>query len=126
MTPIPQEFIEKAREVLSTEHRRAAPGFSPSGHMYRSGRKDQTPEVIAVARLLRDITPRPLHELLAEDEAAANEAPAAPYKDETLDLLMRLREEVRDWQHALSGERDSLDALCREIDDHLIGTGVKN
>lgn len=35
------------------------------------------------------------------------------------DLLRRLREEVRDWQEALNGEREGLDELCAEIDEAL-------
>ncbi len=36
-----------------------------------------------------------------------------------LDALRRLREEVRDWQDALCGEREGLDELCAEIDTIL-------
>lgn len=32
------------------------------------------------------------------------------------DLLRALREECRDWQHALSGERPDLDELCASVD----------
>lgn len=34
-------------------------------------------------------------------------------------LLITLREEVRDWQEALGGEREGLDELCAEIDELL-------
>jgi hypothetical protein len=37
----------------------------------------------------------------------------------SIDLLCRLRCEVRDWQEALSGEREGLDELCAEIDAHI-------
>jgi hypothetical protein len=35
---------------------------------------------------------------------------------DAIDYLVRLREEVRDWQDALCGEREGLDELCAEID----------
>lgn len=37
----------------------------------------------------------------------------------TSSLLRELRDEVRDWQDALGGERPGLDALCARIDAHL-------
>lgn len=37
----------------------------------------------------------------------------------TVALLKRLRAEVVDWQEAMCGEREGLDELCAEIDEHL-------
>lgn len=36
-----------------------------------------------------------------------------------VELLRELREEVRDWQDALSGEREGLDELCERVDAFL-------
>jgi hypothetical protein len=38
--------------------------------------------------------------------------------------LIALREEVRDWQDALAGEREGLDELCAGVDDLLRGDSV--
>jgi hypothetical protein len=40
-------------------------------------------------------------------------------KREAVSLLRELREECRDWQEALCGERDGLDELCARVDGFL-------
>lgn len=42
-----------------------------------------------------------------------------PKADDAVTLLRLLREEVRDWQDVLSGEREGLDGLCARIDSYL-------
>lgn len=69
MTNIPAEFIERARTLLAAQCKEQ--GFKIRANNYSAGHNDEQPELIALARVLRDITPRPLHELLAEDEEAA-------------------------------------------------------
>ena len=44
----------------------------------------------------------------------------------SIDLLCRLRFEVRDWQEALSGEREGLDELCEEIDRHIFDAAIRD
>lgn len=44
----------------------------------------------------------------------------------TIDLLCRLRAETRDWQDALSGERDGLDALCAEVDAAIAARAARD
>lgn len=39
--------------------------------------------------------------------------------EKAIELLRELREECRDWQDALSGEREGLDDLCGRIDEFL-------
>lgn len=125
MTEIAAEFIEKARELLARECDKSS-AYKPRARVYRNGRGDDLPELLALARFIRDCTPRPLHELLAEDEAAraaaaqpVEDADPAPAPDSTASLLKELRNEVVDWQLALCGEREGLDDLCNRVDDHL-------
>jgi hypothetical protein len=44
----------------------------------------------------------------------------------TIDLLCRLRFEVRDWQDALSGGREGLDELCAEIDGKIADMALRD
>ena len=44
----------------------------------------------------------------------------------TIDLLCQLRAEVRDWQHALSGEREGLDDLCGEVDAKIAALAAED
>ena len=67
LATIPVRFVERARQVLADQCTRSGrPGRAES---YLAGSNDDQPELVVVARLLRDMAPRPLYELLAEDEA---------------------------------------------------------
>lgn len=65
---IDQKFIERAREMIANQCDRQDMGLR--GHLYRTGGNDDQPELKALALFIQNSTPRPLHELLAEDEAA--------------------------------------------------------
>lgn len=52
----------------------------------------------------------------AEIEQSAANARLLAAAPDLLHLLSELREEVRDWQDALCGERAGLDPLCEQID----------
>ena len=62
---IPVRFIKKARALLAAECN--ATGRHSRAIAYRAGSNDDQPELLVVARLLRDYTPRPIDELLAEE-----------------------------------------------------------
>lgn len=64
---IEQKYIERARDMIAAQCDRQDMGLR--AHLYRTGGNDEQPELRALARFIRDCTPRPLHELLAEDEA---------------------------------------------------------
>lgn len=53
-----------------------------------------------------------------EDRTVLESTSFVPLYD-PINLLIDLREEVRDWQDALSGERDGLDELCARVDVFL-------
>jgi hypothetical protein len=61
--------------------------------------------------------------LLTDDIRALVERIAALEPMEA--LLRELREEVKDWQDALCGERDGLDELCAKVDAALEGGHVE-
>lgn len=69
---IDPKFIERAREIIATQCDRQ--DMDLRARLYRSGSNDDQPELRALARYLQNATPRPLHELLAEDEVAARVA----------------------------------------------------
>lgn len=48
--------------------------------------------------------------------AAALRHAAETEQSATTQLLKELREECRDWQDALSGEREGFDELCQRVD----------
>lgn len=75
-TTIPQKFVENARELIALQCERQDMALRAS--VYRNGGNDEQPELRALARVLYNSVPRPLDELLAEDEAARaeNEAKA--------------------------------------------------
>lgn len=52
------------------------------------------------------------------DAIAADQRGEASTKTSTT-LLRRLRDEVKDWEDALCGERPSLTEICAEVDAHL-------
>jgi hypothetical protein len=73
-TAIPEKYIENARELIALQCERQ--DMSLRAHLYRNGGNDEQPELRALARVLYNSVPRPLDELLAEDEAARAETEA--------------------------------------------------
>jgi len=73
----PDQFVIRARQLIANECEKAGPGYHLRASLYLNGSNDGQPELLALVKLLKSITPRPLHELLAEDEASRQENPNA-------------------------------------------------
>lgn len=66
---IEPKYIERAREMIALQCERQ--DMMLRAHLYRTGSNDDQPELKALANFIRNSTPRPLDELLAEDRAAS-------------------------------------------------------
>jgi hypothetical protein len=56
----------KAREIIATECDKL--GYKLRAQLYRNGNNDNKPEFIALIKLLKSVTPRPLDEIITEAE----------------------------------------------------------